>query len=215
MEQLVLTICAQMMSEADVLNSQSPVPWYDLFFALDKDEDGRLSFGELFEGLKALVGAWPALDERQLDGLVRALDLDCSGYIEWVEWTAVSLLSMKGYADPEPLTTVFRLLDRPSGDGIVGAADLLAVISNDTRGACVPQSTGREEVLRIINRWLPRGGHDKKREGRGHAKGGGGVVSPPSLRLSDLRRVLDNVDRDGNEARLTPRSLALQRGLCG
>jgi len=31
-------------------------------------------------------------------------------------------------AAPEQLQTVFRVLDRPSGDGVIGVADLLAIV---------------------------------------------------------------------------------------
>merc|ERR1719253_16300 len=108
MQQLVLIICAQTVAEADVINCLVPVPWYDLFFALDRNEDGQLGFREFVEGLKELLGSGCVHSDEQLDSLVRALDLDCSGQIEWIEWAAVALLATQSLVqNVEPLSTAF------------------------------------------------------------------------------------------------------------
>jgi len=193
MQQLVLIICAQTMQEADLLNPQSPVPWYDLFFALDRNEDGQLSFQELAAGLRQLLGSNPYYGEEQLDALARAVDLDCSGQIEWIEWGAVALLASQSIAkEAEPLSTAFRLLDRPSGDGTVGAADLLAVINSDSKTMFITSTVGREQVLRILSRWVPRPQNAKSADN----KWMNGLVSPPSMKLDDMRRVLDSCAKE-------------------
>mmetsp|Transcript_44101 Transcript_44101/g.78071 ORF Transcript_44101/g.78071 Transcript_44101/m.78071 type:complete len:771 (-) Transcript_44101:301-2613(-) len=187
MQQLVLTICAQTMSENELISRRTSVPWYDLFFALDSNEDGQLDFEELVEGLKHLLGPNNAVSDERLLSLVRALDLDSSGRIEWVEWIAVALLAIGGFAEePEPLSTAFRLLDRPSGDGTIGAADLLAVINSDANSMCLVSGAGREQAIRILNRWTP-GANGKKKPNPN------GLSPPPTLRLEDIRRVLESI----------------------
>lgn len=191
MQQLVLIICAQTMQEADLINSQAPVPWYDLFFALDRNEDGQLGFQEFAMGLRQLLGSASIYSDEQLDSMVRALDLDCSGQIEWIEWAAVALLATQNLVqEAEPLSTAFRLLDRPSGDGTVGAADLLAVINSDSKSMFITSTVGREQVLRILSRWVPRPSTKKD------SKWPNGFVSPPSMKLEDMRKVLESCSKE-------------------
>jgi len=187
MQQLVLIICAQTMAECDLINCQTPVPWYDLFFALDRNEDGQLSFHEFTTGLRQLLGSGISYNDEQLDSLVRGLDLDCSGQIEWIEWVAIALLAGHHVIqEAEPLCTAFRLLDRPSGDCTVGAADLLAVINSDSKSMFITSTMGREQVLRILSRWVPTPPNT------GGKKSPYSFVSPPSMKLEDMRKVLDS-----------------------
>lgn len=120
-QRLALTACAIAATELDL---EALVPWRDLFLDLDRDRDGRLSIAEMVQGLKRLLGdatSWRMTDER-LESCSRALDLDQSGAIEWVEWVAMALLGTRGISDAvEPLSTAFRLIDRPvvaSGSGV-------------------------------------------------------------------------------------------------
>eukprot|EP00747_Dinoflagellata_sp_TGD_P182260 gnl/TRDRNA2_/TRDRNA2_36444_c0_seq1.p1 gnl/TRDRNA2_/TRDRNA2_36444_c0~~gnl/TRDRNA2_/TRDRNA2_36444_c0_seq1.p1 ORF type:complete len:702 (+),score=111.45 gnl/TRDRNA2_/TRDRNA2_36444_c0_seq1:152-2107(+) len=207
LQQLVLVVCAQVTSEVDVLREASPVPWYEAFWALDTNEDGCLDFAELTQGLKLLLGAENYLTDGQMESLVRTLDLDDSGSIEWVEWVAVALLALGGLTeDLEPLSTAFRLLDRPSCDGTIGAADLLAVVSSDGSDSCLSTS-GREQVIRILQRWAPLTKHSQSRSSSSS-------TSPPSLALPDVRRVLECVLWDRTEETL-PQPRVRSRPLSG
>jgi len=204
LQQLVLILCAQLTSEADLRELQAPMPWYDLFMVLDVNEDGRLDFTEFVQGLQVFLrSSTTSVSDAQLQVLVRALDLDCSGSVDWVEWVAVSLLSAEGPGRgsdsvglwPEPLRTAFRLLDRPSGDGTIGAVDLMAVINSGATGACLSTVDGREAALRLISSWSRP--DSKTKMGRLCAPGGrGGHHRPPlqtpapSLTLLDLQRAL-------------------------
>lgn len=185
MQQLILVVCAQSMGDVSFFSGRSEVPWYDLFFALDRNEDGQLSFEEFAQGLSQILGPSSNLTFAQLNFLVRALDLNCSGYIEWAEWIAVALLAEHHLLeDDEPLSTSFRLLDRPSGDATVGVADLLAVINSDAKSMFITSTAGREQVFRILTRWAPQ--QPSRREGSKC------VVSAPSLKLPDMRCVLES-----------------------
>jgi len=204
LQQLMLILCAQLTSEADLQELQAPVPWYDLFMALDVNEDGRLDFTEFVEGLKRfLSSSTTSVSDAQLETLVRALDLDCSGSVDWVEWVAVSLLSVGGAERgsdsmglwPEPLRTAFRLLDRPSGDGTIGAVDLMAVINSGATGTSLSTVDGREAALRIISSWSRPDSNVKAGRLCGPGSRGGHHRPPlqtlaPSLTFLDLQRAL-------------------------
>lgn len=186
MQQLVLTICAQTVAENQLISRQTSVPWYDLYFALDANEDGQLDFDEFAEGLKILLGTQNTIPDDRLDALIRGIDLDSSGRIEWVEWIALALLAIGGVAeDPEPLSTAFRLLDRPSGDGTIGAADLLAVVNSDAHGVALVSGAGRDQAIRILSRWAPAR--------NGKKQSSNGLAPPPTLRLEDIRKVLESL----------------------
>jgi len=127
------------------------LPWYELFFAMDANEDGKLDYAEFVTGMECLTCAVP---NGKLMQLARMLDVDCNGTIDWVEWVAVALLSSRGNnMEPEPLRTAFRLLDRPTGDNALGAADLLSVISSSAPNGVL----AKRAVQNILGKW-----------GRGH-----------------------------------------------
>merc|ERR1719291_1124954 len=113
-----LLACALAVTESD----QAPeVPWRELFFSLDRDQDDRLSHAELAEGLLLVrdSGAGQGLDVPlglQIEQCVQTLDFDRSGYIEWVEWLAFGLLCSAGTDGllPERLGPALRLLAEPA-----------------------------------------------------------------------------------------------------
>jgi len=113
----------------------SPVPWYDLYFALDADANGRLSMAELGDGLRALLlGQSPTADPANLAETARGLDLDGNGDVEWAEWVALAIFSTPDLLDcDEPLEIAFRWLDGASGDGVLDAKDLVRFLPGATR----------------------------------------------------------------------------------
>jgi serine/threonine protein kinase len=189
MQKVALAACSQTTSDKDLNLGPSSIPWYHLFVTLDADGDGRLSFPEFASGLKEMLGSASVLDEK-LFSLARALDTDGSGMIEWGEWLALGLLTLEMLSEaPEPLTTAFRLLDRPTGDGTVGAADLLALVDGGTSlfGSHVPAEAARAQVLDALTVWQPKpDGHTSSVA----------MLAPPSLVEDDVRRVLKFAGRD-------------------
>jgi len=175
-QRLALAACAMAASEADI--SMLALPWRELFLALDEDQDGRLSFIELAAGLKRLLGpAAKELPDEQLEECVLALDLDHSGAIEWVEFIAIALLGSKAISEAEePLSTAFRLLDRPWNGNVASLQD---------------------DASQIIGRWVSEeyqevGDSENPTVafelGEGNAKPNEGIGSAsPRLTLSDLR----------------------------
>jgi serine/threonine protein kinase/Ca2+-binding EF-hand superfamily protein len=188
MQKVVLAACSQTLSDNDLAISPKSIPWYSLFVMLDADGDGRINFQEFASGFKTMLGTESVPDEK-LYALARALDTDGSGAIEWGEWLAVGLLTIDRLAEvPEPLGTAFRLLDRPTGDGTVGAADLLALIDGGTASGenRVPAEAARAQVLTALSSWAPKPESDREITGVA-------MLSPPSLVEDDIRRVFRSI----------------------
>jgi len=174
-QRIALECCAVTASEADL---QASIPWRELFLALDTNEDGRLSFQELANGLAVMLGSHQ-VSIPKLEESIRALDFDSSGAIEWVEWLAVGLMAFKGLGEAsEPLITAFRLFDRPPGNG-------------DTAGP-VEESSGSEptgsQVCQVMTDLVPNSGRS------GTASGINGMaLQEPGFALEDLRFVLSSL----------------------
>lgn len=194
LQQLLLVVCAQMTSEEMLMQVREPVPWYDLFFALDVNEDGRVDFSEFVQGLLAVLDpAGGNSQEIALESLARALDLDCSGSIDWVEWVAVALLARHRQLsrDAEPMRTAFRLLDRPSGDGNLGAADILGVISVGAAHG-IPSRYGREVAHQLMSKWVsPSSSPSEPQQKKGKSSSRKGAGGTPVLAIADVRRAID------------------------
>eukprot|EP00440_Ansanella_granifera_P075316 gb/GFBE01081736.1/.p1 GENE.gb/GFBE01081736.1/~~gb/GFBE01081736.1/.p1 ORF type:complete len:700 (+),score=129.05 gb/GFBE01081736.1/:1-2100(+) len=197
LQQLLISVYAQVTPDSELAQLDLKLPWYELFFALDEDDDGRLGFAELTRGLQRLVslsmGDYDPKQEAKVNALVKALDLDGSGYVDWVEWTALALSSCKTLAqEPEPLLTVFRMVDRPSGDGAVSAVDLLALLNSDSAGRSLSTAQAQEQAGRLLSKWAPqRSKASKAMGGAASPTASNGVAaSVPTLLLEDIRAVL-------------------------
>eukprot|EP00913_Durusdinium_trenchii_P012845 g12061.t1 len=139
LQQLFMMVCAQVTPDTELLTAGLRLPWYDLFFALDEDCDGRLGLLELQQGLERLAKMAPLRQEINIKELLERLDAGHHGFVGWVQWTAVALTAVPNLAtEPEPLQTVFRtklqylMMDRPSCDGIISALDLMALLNDGT-----------------------------------------------------------------------------------
>lgn len=186
LQQLLISVYAQVTPDSELADLDLPLPWYELFFALDEDKDGRLGFSELARGLQKLVtiglGEFDPRHEEKVNVLVRALDLDGNGYVDWVEWTALAFSSSSSLAtQPEPLQTIFRMIDRPSGDRAITAVDLLALLNSDSVGRSVTIARALEQVQILLRKWAP------ERPSLSPRSGASGV---PYLTMEDLRDVL-------------------------
>mmetsp|Transcript_66830 Transcript_66830/g.105719 ORF Transcript_66830/g.105719 Transcript_66830/m.105719 type:complete len:657 (-) Transcript_66830:87-2057(-) len=189
MQKVVLAACSQTISDKAFKSRPLPIPWYSLFVILDENGDGRIGFDEFASGMKTLLGDEQVPDAK-LHSLARALDTDGSGAIEWGEWLAVGLLTVENLCEaPEPLGTAFRLLDRPTGDGTVGAADLLAVVDGGVAGGefRMPADAARAQVLAALAQY------SKKPETETPVTGVASMA-PPSLVEDDIRRVLQSIN---------------------
>lgn len=188
LQKLLISVYAQLTPDSELADLDLPLPWYELFFALDEDEDGRLGFNELSRGLQKLVtiglGVFDPKQEAKVNILVRALDLDGNGYVDWVEWTALALSSCSTLATrPEPLRSVFRVIDRPSGDGFVTRVDLLALLNSDSAGRTFSTALAQEQAQSLLTKWAP-----KRAPGSRSASNGVAVAS--YMLMEDIQAVL-------------------------
>mmetsp|Transcript_16922 Transcript_16922/g.39411 ORF Transcript_16922/g.39411 Transcript_16922/m.39411 type:complete len:693 (-) Transcript_16922:188-2266(-) len=185
-QQFLLVVCAQITSEAELVTGNTASMWYDIFFILDKNKDGCVDINEFVTGMRQLLCNSNPSDEH-LEELALALDIDASGAIEWSEWVAAAVLGLQNLTeDQEPLSTAFRRLDRPSGDGNVGAADMLAALSCDTQ-MDKPVAGRRDQVLEILGWWAAVQRHPTAAARAGPMVAG----APVSLSLPDVRHALE------------------------
>eukprot|EP00747_Dinoflagellata_sp_TGD_P071767 gnl/TRDRNA2_/TRDRNA2_157188_c0_seq1.p1 gnl/TRDRNA2_/TRDRNA2_157188_c0~~gnl/TRDRNA2_/TRDRNA2_157188_c0_seq1.p1 ORF type:complete len:654 (+),score=114.46 gnl/TRDRNA2_/TRDRNA2_157188_c0_seq1:119-2080(+) len=184
LQQLAVSVCAQVATDIDLLGSYPE--WYELFCALDVDDDGRLGLGELSRGFRLLRESCSDLNisDTQLDGMMQSLDIDGSGYISWAAWVAPALLAPAsgggcGLLDEaEPLATVLRLMDLPSCDGQITASDLAVLGAADGDGG---QQISDERLAGAFQRWASRGSGQEA-----------------ALGVAELRRLLaDALNRQG------------------
>jgi len=197
MQQMLLVVCALMVSESELLALKEPIPWYELFFALDTSEDGQLSFDELAHGMSVMLGESSALCIEELSRLFQALDLNGSGAVEWVEWVAVALTGLEGgsFEDSEPLSTVFRLLDRFSADGSISVADLLPFIeelASQDKSQSPEIVVDPDRVSQMLSRWSVMPSQTSE-----------STSLSPSLNLADVRRIVCSVN-DSNDMYVLP-----------
>eukprot|EP00930_Biecheleria_cincta_P034625 TRINITY_DN23900_c0_g1_i1.p1 TRINITY_DN23900_c0_g1~~TRINITY_DN23900_c0_g1_i1.p1 ORF type:complete len:862 (-),score=181.11 TRINITY_DN23900_c0_g1_i1:132-2717(-) len=149
LQKLILALCAQALPEVDIITSQQTVPWYQLYFALDTDEDGRLTLKEICAGLRALV---PAGHWGDIETGVAAMDLNGTGFIDWGEWVALAMIPERSLSTQvEPMRTACRVMDRPSGDGVISAADLLGLLISGGLGG----AAARKHALKLLTKWSP------------------------------------------------------------
>jgi len=219
LQHLILIACAQLTPDTDILRFSAPVPWHELFWALDSNEDGMLDFDEFCQGLKRLLGENARLKNGQLETLARILDVDGSGGIDWIEWVAVALFVIGSVVEePEPLTTAFRVLDSPSGDCLLGIEDFVSILGGDEaengyamvrmadcKVAIIPSEDDdicpaeerdtihkkdRSQISALLQRWASRRSTPTTALVGSH---GESAALGPTLTIGDLRRALESV----------------------
>eukprot|EP00928_Gymnodinium_smaydae_P084987 TRINITY_DN6827_c0_g4_i1.p1 TRINITY_DN6827_c0_g4~~TRINITY_DN6827_c0_g4_i1.p1 ORF type:complete len:565 (-),score=145.92 TRINITY_DN6827_c0_g4_i1:141-1835(-) len=143
LQQLVLTACARLPPSSSVPRDdpgkEQVLPLYELFAQLDYEGHGRLEVAAVPERLAALGGSRGAAEagfESRCKLWVNALDVDCNGYIDWPEWSALGFLTGQPEAlpDAERLEAVFELLDMPTRDGFLSGPDLDSVVERVDAG---------------------------------------------------------------------------------
>mmetsp|Transcript_15941 Transcript_15941/g.37724 ORF Transcript_15941/g.37724 Transcript_15941/m.37724 type:complete len:655 (-) Transcript_15941:72-2036(-) len=152
LQHLLLVVYAQVTPDVDLVATNMRLPWYDLFFVLDVDCDGRLGLEELADGLHKLMDLSGRASSFDVDfsEIASAVDMDENGFVDWVEWAALALVASPTLAsESEPLRSVFRMLDRPSGDGTITVVDLLALLSDSKGYTHMPQ----EEARQMLTKW--------------------------------------------------------------
>lgn len=203
LQQFVMSLLARLISEASLLQKSGVfTTWYNLFYALDANKDGQLDFTELARGLWTMLGPSARMSSAQLAILMRALDLNTSGAIEWTEWAAVALLAAGGITlEDELLATGLRLLGLPrSADGSFEEEDTNNASSLSSLVPSNPQSSDDrllstlppERVKQLRERfeaWVPRQEPELANGNLSKSKGSK-MLATNDLCMDDLREVL-------------------------
>jgi len=117
LQRFVVSLCARLTGEGEMLRQSVWPIWYNLFYTLDSNKDGLLDFAELARGMWAVLGATARPNAAQLGAMVRAIDLNLSGAVEWNEWAAAALISTQNFScKDELLATALRLIRRSTDD---------------------------------------------------------------------------------------------------
>lgn len=142
-----MLVYAQVTPDADLLSYGLRLPWYDLFVALDEDVDGRLGLTELHQGLERLVKLSPGAHRQEVElcELMESLDMGGTGFIGWVQWTAVALTAVP--------TLATEMMDRPSCDGIISVVDLMVLLNDGTGHGSAAMTKLQEEAKTLVNKW--------------------------------------------------------------
>uniref|UniRef100_A0A0G4IFX6 Calcium-dependent protein kinase 1 n=1 Tax=Chromera velia CCMP2878 TaxID=1169474 RepID=A0A0G4IFX6_9ALVE len=120
LKKAALTVIAQQMSETDIKQLKS------IFLSLDKNGDGSLTVQEIRDGMaKAGMKDIP----RDLDILMKEVDSDGSGVIDYTEFIAASL-DRRQYIQEDVCWAAFRVFDL-DGNGRITADELQQVLGMD------------------------------------------------------------------------------------
>jgi calcium-dependent protein kinase len=116
-----------------------------IFHRFDVDNDGKLSTDELSEGLKEMQ-----IDEDSVKEMVKAVDMDHNGTVEYSEFVA-ALLSTQGKLVEDVIWHAFDIFDE-NGDGQISLDELRAMMSEDgPLTAMLPDGKKVDEVLADID----------------------------------------------------------------
>ena len=113
---VLLFICTRVIEPLKLTKAQ------ETFQALDENGDGRLSKAELLKGL-ALISSDPKSD---VDNILRLLDIDHSGIIEYTEFLIAAFSDSQILTDKN-LHLAFRSIDK-DGSGSISIAELKEVL---------------------------------------------------------------------------------------
>lgn len=108
------------------LTEEQVAEFKEAFMLFDKDEDGMITTAELGVVMRSL-GQRPT--EQELRDMVREVDVDGNGTIEFNEFLQMMSKKMKEADSEEELREAFRVFDK-NGDGFISSTELRHVMTN-------------------------------------------------------------------------------------
>ena len=91
-----------------------------MFSKIDKNNDGYITFNELKEAFK------DKYSEETLEKILRAIDTDKNGAINYTEFIAATMTSSV-FSDDQKITNAFEILDK-DGDGYIEERELAELV---------------------------------------------------------------------------------------
>ncbi|XP_004712675.1 calmodulin-like protein 3 [Echinops telfairi] len=110
---------------ADQLTEEQIAEFKEAFSLFDKDGDGSITTRELGTVMRSL-GQNPT--EAELQGMVREIDADGNGTVDFPEFLSMMAKKMKDTDSEEEIREAFRVFDK-DGNGFVSAAELRHVMT--------------------------------------------------------------------------------------
>lgn len=114
------TVLAYMASRAKDVEIKQQA---QVFEKMDSDNNGYINFEELKQGFNG------SLSEEELKTLLKSIDIDHNGAINYIEFIAATL-DKDVYQDPQKIKDAFSILDKDS-DGMIDAKELQNVLQGD------------------------------------------------------------------------------------
>jgi len=111
---------------ADKLSPEQVNEFKEAFSLFDKDGDGCITTKELGTVMRSL-GQHPT--EAELADMVREIDVDGNGQIDFNEFLNMMVMKMKDVITEEEIREAFLLFDN-DGNGFISAAELRHVMTN-------------------------------------------------------------------------------------
>lgn len=109
---------------SQALSLQDTKALREVFRSIDQNGDGKLSREELLEKYRETMGVQAA--EKEVDRIMREVDADGSGYIDYIEFLKASTDESK-LLSKQNLAAAFALFDK-DGSGTISAAEIRRVL---------------------------------------------------------------------------------------
>jgi len=144
LKKMALQVIAQQMNDDQIKDLR------DLFTSLDKDGNGQLTVSEMREGIEKSGLAEKAPD---LEIVLKEVDSDGSGVIDYTEWIA-STLNRRLYIQEDVMWSAFKVFDR-DGNGKISKQELQQILQTDDAVAAVVGNNGKgsiDDIMKEVDR---------------------------------------------------------------
>jgi len=118
----------------------------ETFKAIDLDHDGQLTKEELKQGYVKIMGMSNELAEEEADRIMRNLDTNGSGSIDYSEFVNATI-SKKNLLKKEKIESVFKMFDK-NGDGRI-SADELRSLFNDGKTHGIAEGVWNDWITQV------------------------------------------------------------------
>ncbi|KAL0882916.1 hypothetical protein ABMA27_016422 [Loxostege sticticalis] len=126
LRRLTSDLAIRQVSSEYGLTEEQVAEFKEAFMLFDKDEDGTITMAELGVVMRSL-GQRPS--ETELRDMVKEVDQDGNGTIEFNEFLQMMSKKMRGADGEDELREAFRVFDK-NNDGLISSVELRHVMTN-------------------------------------------------------------------------------------